>query len=220
MRAHTHPHTSDLRGHLLWSGSLAASARLGAKVSPQQLHRIFPIPSYPIHELCATWLAWFPWGAEATSQALSAYSLCQLWLWVCRWGASSALKERLAHFGKRRCELCRRTPAVSVYCECLCMQCCQCESFMRNSVGRISYSKQTISLFLSSSVSLELSWKFTSIHLWLFTGIFIFYFHIPRCLGLFSRYVYTPRQWHVYYLLPSIIKVKGQWINPVNLHGE
>lgn len=73
-----------------------------------------PIPSHPTQELRAAWLARSPWGTEAATQALSAYSLCQLWLRVCVQRASRALKERLAHFGKRRCELCRRTPTVSV----------------------------------------------------------------------------------------------------------
>lgn len=128
---------------VLWSQGTSALVRVTGGERSVGLKNITtatashnPIPSHPIQELCATWLACSPWGAEATDQALSAYSLCQLWLWVCGRGASSALKERLAHFGRRRCELCRRTPTVCVY---LCVQWCQCESFMRNSVGRTSY---------------------------------------------------------------------------------
>lgn len=46
---HTHPLTmsSDLEGHLLQSGSLAASAQSGSKISPRQLHRIIPFHLIP-----------------------------------------------------------------------------------------------------------------------------------------------------------------------------
>lgn len=43
-----------------------------------------------------------PWGTAAAAPALSAHSLCQLWLPFCVRGASSASKERLAHFGAGR----------------------------------------------------------------------------------------------------------------------
>lgn len=123
---HTHTHTGIHTHIVLWSRGASALVRvtgiersIGLKSITTATASHNPIPSHPIHELCATWLACSPWGAEATAQALSAYSLCQLWLWVCGRGASSALKERLLHFGKRRCELCRRTPTVSV---CLCVR--------------------------------------------------------------------------------------------------
>lgn len=45
---HTHtPRPLISGGHLLWSGSLAASARSGSKVSPRQLHRIIPFHLIP-----------------------------------------------------------------------------------------------------------------------------------------------------------------------------
>lgn len=47
MHTHTHTSSSGLGGHLLWSGSLAASARSGSKVSPRQLHRIIPFHLMP-----------------------------------------------------------------------------------------------------------------------------------------------------------------------------
>lgn len=119
-RTHTSTH------NVLWSRGASALVRVTGSERSVKLKSITkatashnPIPSHPIHKLCAMWLARFPWGAEATAQALSAYSLCQLWLWVCGRGASSALKERLVHFGRRRCELCRRTPTVCV-CESVC----------------------------------------------------------------------------------------------------
>lgn len=123
---HTHPSTHNV----LWSRGASAPVWVTGSERSVRLKNITkatashnPIPSHPIHKLCAMRLVCFPWGAEATAQALSAYSLCQLRLWVCGRGASRALKERLVHFGRRRCELCRRTPTV---CVCPCVQRCQC----------------------------------------------------------------------------------------------
>lgn len=114
-RTHTHTHL------VVWSWGTSALVRVTGNERLVGLKNITtatashnPIPSHPTQELCATWLACSPWGTEATAQALSAYSLCQLWFQVCGQGASSTLKERLAHFGRRRCELCRRTPTVCV----------------------------------------------------------------------------------------------------------
>lgn len=112
---HTHTHL------VVWSWGTSALVRVtgnerlvGLKSITTATASHNPIPSHPTQELRAAWLARSPWGTEAATQALSAYSLCQLWLRVCVQRASRALKERLAHFGRRRCELCRRTPTVSV----------------------------------------------------------------------------------------------------------
>ena len=118
---HIHTVSSDLGGGasaVVWVNGSKRSVRLKSITKATASDN--PIPSHPIQEVCAMWLARFPWGAEATAQAMSAYSLCQLWLWVCGRGGSRTLKERLVHFGRRRCELCRRTPTVCV-CESMCI---------------------------------------------------------------------------------------------------
>lgn len=113
----THQHTmsSDLKGHLLWSGSVAASAQSSSKVSPRQPRHIIPFHFIPCTNCVQCDWPVSPGAPEATAQALSAYSQCQLWLWVRGRGASRTLKERLVHFGRRRCELCRRIPTVCVW---------------------------------------------------------------------------------------------------------
>lgn len=117
----THQHTmsSDLKGHLLWSGSVAASAQSSSKISPRQPRHIIPFHLIPCTNRAQRDWPVSPGGPEATAQALSAYSQCQRWLWVRGRGASRTLKERLVHFGRRRCELCRRTPTVCVWV-CVC----------------------------------------------------------------------------------------------------
>lgn len=113
-QAFTHWPSSDLGGHLLSSGSLAASSRLDSEVLPRQLHRIILL--YLIPPRNWVWHDWpVPPGALGEQLRHSLLTLCGSYGCECmgRKGRGT-LKERLVQFGMRQCQLCRRTPTVCV----------------------------------------------------------------------------------------------------------